>query len=437
MELPVLAREIRIFDRVGGRVDPADLGATRVLIYGAGGRGRSVLHLLRRCADPKTRVVAFADKVSAPPVLGLEVIPADDLPARREHFDLVLIASHWAGEIAARLEAMGIPEYCTARHLSEYDPLDALRAFYPDPAGLELVTLKRSGESLQLLLRAEDGAELETVSTATSGHKEIPCEAGWLRIPLPATGRRLEVRLRERGSGEVRTLQLQQALSHGHVLRHFLLGRELHHRRSARVESWAWKSPDKTTAAAFRALSHPAPEPVDDLDAAWSLARGLLDDLEEHRGLPEHPERPPLELYREALNGQEYLDCGAISRIFRDLCAAHNIACRMVHLTGPQLEDVRITPGHCCNEVYCRERKQWVFMDLYFQLLGAVLPGDILLSYLEFQAMLSTPRRAALRPVLHATPERRCGCWEKVLACHRNPMHAVFIHPSESQGDPK
>jgi hypothetical protein len=138
-----------------------------------------------------------------------------------------------------------------------------------------------------------------------------------------------------------------------------------------------------------------------DLENAVSLARVLVDSLEEHRGTPSDKmdELPPFEQYQRAVAGADQVWCGNIADIFINACSALGIRARSIQMGHPigtpdqETNDYRmwLAEGHRTTEVFCRNLNRWVWIDLTFRIMNASLGDEAPANTAEFHRYMNEP----------------------------------------------
>lgn len=99
-------------DTVGHLLTSADgLGRnSTIALYGAGDFGRQVL-AWRQEKRPDLQVACILDTTQSGEAMGLPLVRADEYAKGKNQVDAILITSHFAADIAAHLESLGITNY--------------------------------------------------------------------------------------------------------------------------------------------------------------------------------------------------------------------------------------------------------------------------------------------------------------------------------------
>lgn len=90
---------------------------------------------------------------------------------------------------------------------------------------------------------------------------------------------------------------------------------------------------------------------------------------------------PLAQYYKLCSNENEKLWCGTIARLFSYFCYSQGIACRYIEIMQPG-------DHHVVNECYLPETKEWVLMDLTFNLLLIQNKNDDYLNLITFKDSL-------------------------------------------------
>ena len=153
-----------------------------------------------------------------------------------------------------------------------------------------------------------------------------------------------------------------------------------------------------------------------DYEAVKALAKSLIDDLEQFRGIPsdEMGKLSPFEQYERVMAGKDHVWCGNLSAIFSHACNALGIPCRCIEMIYPWRQlpwpinkpdpeegyQLLLADGHGTTEIFSESYNEWIWIDLSFHILGAYLGEVGPLNLFEFYFFLNNPNRAdALRVV--------------------------------------
>ncbi len=167
-----------------------------------------------------------------------------------------------------------------------------------------------------------------------------------------------------------------------------------------------------------------------DHENACAIARSILTDLNDHRGVPSDimEQSSPLIQYQRAMAGQDGVWCGNIASIFSYACNALGIPTRYIRMSrdsetqAPESSDytLRLATGHRTTEIFDRETNQWVWMDLAFSILGAYLGNVGPLNMMELHHAINNPARVRDLSIASYIPAEKTDRTDPLLECERS-----------------
>lgn len=388
----------------GERVPLRSLSAgTRLALFGAGGRGSEVLGFLRK-ARPDLNPVCFIDSFKAGERDGLEVVKFDDFAADHLHsVDRVIVCSFCATAMVEQLAGIGVTDPLLATLGRQEGLLELMHELYPMVQGefnIESLEGMKDGSTRIVVANAEgvvpcrwsvDNGEEQFSSAGEIALPESQADSVCVRGVVDGghgfefTLSRVSVDKAEVGNdpascyifepGDVRFVP-KSRIDYGPSA---LSQEDIDYARG----HWG----DVVTEG-------------DDYSCARNIASAMIVELAGTSGsrifLDDVFSCSPIEYYRKACEGELPVLCGQMAAAFQDVCRIFGIMCRIVNVR--RTEDLgyaryHINGGHAVNEVYCRNRRQWIFMDLQRSVLGVGFDMDVLLNILEFHSFIHSSRR--------------------------------------------
>ena len=179
------------------------------------------------------------------------------------------------------------------------------------------------------------------------------------------------------------------------------------HLHQGRVEDWITEDPThEERSYARKRWGRLIADASSDYEAAKSLAKAIIDDLEPYRGIPsdEMSGLTPFQQYERTIAGKDRVWCGNIAAIFSYACNALGIPCRRIGMNRPWPPEggidedagyrILLAEGHSTTEVFSESLNQWVWMDPTFRILGAYLDNLGPINMVELYLHLNEPNRA-------------------------------------------
>lgn len=141
-----------------------------------------------------------------------------------------------------------------------------------------------------------------------------------------------------------------------------------------------------------------------DYEAAREIAKAIIADLEEHRGIPSDEMKGlrPFQQYERALSGRDHVWCGNIAAIFSQACNSLGIPCRRIAMQRPLTDEeekeayrILLAEGHTTTEIFSERLNRWIWIDPTFRILGAYLNDSDPLDLFELYLCINRPEKAA------------------------------------------
>ncbi|WP_035236683.1 FkbM family methyltransferase [Desulfobacter vibrioformis] len=150
----------------------------RILLYGSGDAGLSVLNKIRD-RRPDIKVVCFLDSFDNGAVAGLRKVKLDDLPSLNIQYDFILITSAWWRDIVTKLEMAGISDYGVASlglwHKYVYTHGDMIQAQDDIKAAKALLNTDKDKTIFQFLVDGRcEGSSLVNLDAINSQIVDYP-----------------------------------------------------------------------------------------------------------------------------------------------------------------------------------------------------------------------------------------------------------------------
>lgn len=426
----------------GGGVSLDTLPAgTRIALFGAGGRGSEVLACLKR-HYPGLDPVFFIDNFKAGARDGLCVhFFADVMENRRESFDRVLVASCCSQAMVEQLGNVGIDDPIVATLGSQGGLLERMHELYPAPTACFIESIEGlEGGSVRIVLASPEGPA-ECVWRINDGpNRESP--VGEILLPGPLAERAVV-----RGAMGTHLFSFVVApcpvegIEAGSLEQSYWFEPgEMRVMPKSHIDFGPYSLPQADAEYARRRWGRLVDGADDDYAAAKSIALSIVDDLRGvERGRPDMADvmsSTPIAFYQKMCDGRQPFRCGHIAAAFRDACRALGIMCRFVSVGRTELlgrARFYLSEGHAVNEVFCRTRNQWIFMDLTGEVLGVGLGEDVLLNFLEFHSFLHSGRRKSLKGLCvgkdgmtELQPIERCFPPKVIHSRYHQDKHCVF-----------
>lgn len=383
-----------------------------VAIFGAGERGLDVARQLR-LDRPDIRLAFFIDNGKTGSTRGHPIISFEAFRENTDAVDAVIIASYWHKDMAAQLDSINYSAYLFA------EPNKLARSHgerNPDMRPISVQEISHTENGCTIRFQRNDpnvtGIDYRLGNDATN-----PADNDVICLARKKGGRFPSLRVAA-VFGEKRSPWIPISLRTiptsfkglNATVKSMCVDTEYQQTVVADIgplafqpQSWAEPSPPLSDAAdmafARDRWGKLIDNNLDDYENVAAIGRDIIVSLASRPpkrvDMNEELLLHPFQRLEMVQKGKALAYCGHYAAILDAACRSFNFPARTIALANYWDQGktrIQIGLTHVANEIYCRKREQWIWVDLNSRALGAVVNETIHLSAMEFISFAHSSR---------------------------------------------